>query len=110
MDFHGRLQNGLHRLALVIGCHQLPQRSYFIGGRQVPLCARCCGLLFGVVIAPIWISDVSTLLSFCCVVLFLGDGASQMFQLRESTNWLRFGTGTGFSASVLALLWRSFSV
>ena len=25
-------------------CHQLPERSFFIDGRQLPVCARCLGL------------------------------------------------------------------
>lgn len=25
-------------------CHQLPERSFFLDGRQLPVCARCAGL------------------------------------------------------------------
>ena len=25
-------------------CHQLPDRSFFVDGRQLPVCARCTGL------------------------------------------------------------------
>lgn len=25
-------------------CHQLPERSFFLDGRQLPVCARCSGL------------------------------------------------------------------
>ncbi len=28
-------------------CHQLPDRSFFIDGRQLPVCARCTGLYLG---------------------------------------------------------------
>lgn len=28
-------------------CHQIPARSYFFGGRQLPLCARCSGQFLG---------------------------------------------------------------
>lgn len=29
-------------------CHQLPDRSFFLAGRQLPVCARCTGLYLGV--------------------------------------------------------------
>ena len=28
-------------------CHQLSERSFFIDGRQLPVCARCTGLYLG---------------------------------------------------------------
>ena len=28
-------------------CHQRPERSFFIGGTQIPVCARCTGLYAG---------------------------------------------------------------
>jgi uncharacterized membrane protein len=28
-------------------CHQMPERSFFIDGRQLPVCARCTGLYLG---------------------------------------------------------------
>ena len=28
-------------------CHQLPDRSFFLNGRQLPVCARCTGLYLG---------------------------------------------------------------
>lgn len=31
-------------------CHQLPARSFFLAGRQFPVCARCSGLYAGVVL------------------------------------------------------------
>ncbi len=29
-------------------CHQLPERSFFLAGRRLPLCARCSGTFLGV--------------------------------------------------------------
>ena len=31
-----------------IVCHQLPERSFVLAGRQLPVCARCTGLYLGV--------------------------------------------------------------
>lgn len=28
-------------------CHQIPDRSFFLDGRQLPVCARCTGLYLG---------------------------------------------------------------
>ncbi|MBQ7242777.1 MAG: DUF2085 domain-containing protein [Bacilli bacterium] len=33
--------------------HQLPNRSFFFHGRQFPLCARCSGILLGIVVSPL---------------------------------------------------------
>ena len=30
-----------------IGCHQMPERSFFIKGYQFPVCARCTGVIIG---------------------------------------------------------------
>lgn len=32
-------------------CHQRPERSFFIGGSQLPVCARCTGLYLGAALA-----------------------------------------------------------
>ena len=44
-------------------CHQLPERSFFIGGRQVPVCARCTGL---------YLSAAAGLLGWCAWKLARG--------------------------------------
>jgi uncharacterized membrane protein len=37
-------------------CHQLPDRSFFLDGRQLPVCARCAGL---------YLSGASGFLGWC---------------------------------------------
>jgi uncharacterized membrane protein len=37
-------------------CHQLPDRSFFVGGTQLPVCARCTGL---------YLSGVAGVLGWC---------------------------------------------
>ena len=40
-----------------IVCHQLPARSFHIGGVQLPVCARCTGLYMGGVVGiMLWLA------------------------------------------------------
>ena len=34
-------------LGHLTGCHQMPERSFFIKGYQFPVCARCTGVIIG---------------------------------------------------------------
>ena len=76
------------------GCHQMPERSFFIGGYQLPLCARCTGILaghvIGMVVSLFW--DVS-LLSLIGTIPLMIDGTVQQFTSYESTNHRRLFTG-----------------
>lgn len=36
-----------------LGCHQMPERSFFISGYQFPVCARCTGVIISAIIATI---------------------------------------------------------
>jgi uncharacterized membrane protein len=82
-------------------CHQKPERSFFIDGHQLPVCARCTGLYvsaaagflcwIGLKIARRWrpirvspraalaltaVAAVPTILSVGSAVLGLGDGSN----------------------------------
>ena len=76
------------------GCHQMPERSFFIGGYQLPLCARCTGILAGHVIGMVvsLFRDVS-LLSLIGTIPLMIDGTVQQFTSYESTNDRRLFTG-----------------
>lgn len=79
-------------------CHQHASRSFFINGNQMPYCARCTGIFFGISVsacAGIFFYFVIKWYWIVISLLPIGiDGTGQLFSLWESTNWLRFLTGT----------------
>jgi uncharacterized membrane protein len=95
-------------------CHRLPERSLFIFGKQLPLCARCMGIysafFFGVILLALnsynflsfsWYSAL--LIGSVMVLPTAIDGFTQLFGLRESNNFLRLTTGlsAGFGFSFI---------
>ena len=91
-----------------LGCHQLPERSFYWHGYQFPVCARCTGVyigellaLFGhFVIGSFWRLDVL----FCLVMLLYWT--VQFLKIRRSTNIRRLVTGLlcGYGMTDLGLL------
>lgn len=77
------------------GCHQRPDRSFFINGHQFPVCARCTGVLLGEVLALFLYRILSLcillLIAFCAPMLL--DWLIQFLRIRESTNLRRLITG-----------------
>ena len=43
----------LMEIGEALGCHQMPERSFFINGFQFPVCARCTGVIISAIIATI---------------------------------------------------------
>lgn len=106
---HDRIQDSLYWIARYWRCHQLRERSFSIRGRQLPLCARCLGILVGPLTALIC-PNVDWRTSALLIMIFFADGTSQLLGLRESKNWLRFATGVGFSIAVTSLLLHGAAV
>jgi uncharacterized membrane protein len=83
-------------------CHQLPERSFYAAGWQMPVCARCfgiyAGILLGTLIYPFAyggkIPRWQVILAAAAPLAV--DGITQLFLLRESTNLLRLMTGLIF--------------
>ncbi len=88
------------------GCHQMPERSFFAGRWQLPVCARCLGLLCGWLLglglaaagrtgprAALWLLPMAA------------DGSAQRLGLYNSTNPRRFATGLLAGAGWAALAW-----
>lgn len=93
-------------------CHQLPERSFFGGGLQVPVCARDTGIYAGFVIAMVLLAilegherptEPPSLLRSSVLALFVValvyDGVTSYAGLRQTTNPIRLATGlaTGFA-------------
>jgi uncharacterized membrane protein len=115
-------------------CHRIPERSFFLGGQQLPLCARCSGTFLGVLLTLVTLTAAGrarasrlppprvliVLVSF--IVLWAFDGINSYLalypgapHLYEPQNWLRLTTGmlNGIALGTLVFsifqfsLWRS---
>ena len=103
-SLHDAAQNVLYRVSLHWHCHQRKERSFVIRGRQVPLCARCTGILVGPAVFPLFLVRFSWTVLAVLLVAFFADSLTQFFGLRSSNNTIRFSTGIGFSVALLSLL------
>lgn len=86
----------------VFGCHQMQERSFFISGYQLPLCARCTGIFIGIIFTiPILIIGFNVPIYIPIIFLFpmIIDGMIQYFNILKSTNFRRFITGLLFGFS-----------
>lgn len=85
-------------------CHQKTERSLFIGGNQMPVCARCFGIFFGVPLGLCTTVFIKTrvdknihkriLMTLIGYVPLAVDGMGQLVGLWHSTNLTRLLTGT----------------
>ena len=87
------------------GCHQMPERSFFIGDYQMPLCARCTGIVIGhitgVVVSIFHEVPMATMLATIPLML---DGTIQKLTSYESNNRKRIFTGILYGFSVMSTL------
>ncbi|MDD4308413.1 MAG: DUF2085 domain-containing protein [Thermoplasmata archaeon] len=81
-------------------CHQHADRSFFLHGNQMPFCARCTSIFFGLVLGAGVMIFLSLELNVFWILLGLApmalDGGIQLLGLfnYESTNLMRFLTGS----------------
>jgi len=89
-----------------IGCHQLPERSFFLNGTQFPVCARCTGVLLAQTITGV-LAIAGHFGSFLVGALLMApmgiDWAVQYSGIQESTNVRRFVTGLLGGAGYMTL-------
>ncbi|PKQ19573.1 MAG: hypothetical protein CVT66_09315 [Actinobacteria bacterium HGW-Actinobacteria-6] len=111
-------------------CHQLPERSLFAGGFQLPVCARDTGIYAGFLLSVIVIalvergrrpSELSRPWLLVVGAVFLGtmvvDGVSSYAGWRPTTNDLRLITGllAGYSLPLIVIpmlnaqMWKTVS-
>ena len=106
-------------------CHRIPERSFNIGDRQMPMCARCTGLFLGAMLGlgfqlaqgrkgkmpPIPVIILFGLLALAWVL----DGINSFTMLTprlpsvyQTQNWTRLVTGTGMGLAISAILLPAF--
>jgi len=93
----------------VFRCHQLPDRSFHLCGFQFPLCARCTGIFFGLVlVGPILCTfvPINMYVSLGLVALMVIDGFTQLKGWRQSNNILRLITGLGFGYAMVSFIFH----
>ena len=87
-------------------CHQLPERSFSFRGHQLPLCARCTGILAGYIIGIIYISlfkNLHIIIELLLMIPLLIDGTGQYLGYFKSTNIRRLFTGILAGISTICL-------
>jgi len=116
-------------------CHRIGERSFHIGDRQLPLCARCTGEFFSAAIALFFFAIVSPKKSGMpdwkigtpLVLFFLAfaiDGSNSYLYLLKTTapgtfdkipnlyipnNTLRLFTGSGMGIALASILYPAFN-
>ena len=92
-------------LALFFGCHQRTERSLKFMGQPLNICARCTGIMSGVLGANllfIWISNPLVILPF--MIPLVVDGIIQKTSDYQSNNFKRLITGALFGPSLPLIL------
>lgn len=102
-------------------CHRIAVRSFFIGDRQIPLCARCSGMYMGALLGMAYLAGfgrkgglppLKTAWVFAVfLAAFAVDGANSYLHffpgapgLYEPNNILRLITGTGLGLGMAVVL------
>lgn len=102
-------------------CHRIASRSFWIGDRQTPLCARCTGMFLGGLLGIIYLTragkriampplKIFIVLAFFLLAFAIDGGNSylhlfpNMPSLYQPQNWLRLVTGTGVGLGIAAVL------
>ena len=91
-------------------CHQLSDRSFHLFGFQFPLCARCTGIFFGLILlGPLLcvLFPLNMYVSLSFVAAIFIDGFTQLKGWRSSNNYLRLITGLGFGYAIVSFVFHT---
>jgi len=85
----------LMRFGRLLNCHQMPERSFFWKGYQLPVCARCSGVIIGHTLGVIslFFFEFPITISLAFLVIMFIDWFIQYLEILESTNFRRLITG-----------------
>ena len=89
------------------GCHQIYERSFSLRNYQLPLCARCTGILCGYILAIVLLLLRFKVKFYMCVVMVVPlvlDGSLQYFFKIMSNNIRRFITGILFGFGIIQII------
>ncbi|MDQ3473147.1 MAG: DUF2085 domain-containing protein, partial [Acidobacteriota bacterium] len=109
---HGLISGTLYQ-AFSFVCHQQPERSFFIAGQPLAVCARCTGLYTGFALTtllyPLFTSVRRTNPAerkwlFIAVAPLAIDFGLGFLGIWENTHWSRFITGALFGSVVVFYL------
>jgi len=107
-------------------CHRIAARSFYLGDRQLPLCARCTGMYLGAMLGLLYQirlgrrggmppMKIAVVLGVFFVA-FGVDGVNSYLHffpnapsLYEPQNWLRLVTGTGLGIGMASMLLPVFN-
>lgn len=107
-------------------CHRIDARSFHLGNRAIPLCARCSGMQLGAILGLVYQSlwgrrgkfpPTKILIPLGILALFFAiDGVNSYLnfipglpQAYASQNWLRLVTGTGLGLGLAAVIFPIFN-
>lgn len=93
------------------GCHQMPERSFFINNYQLPVCARCTGMMVGYIMALFLALFGKKIKFYICLLMMIPmiiDGCVQYKTAYLSNNFKRVVTGflygIGFIQIIIKLI------